>query len=99
MWHPIKALPGQEIWMRAWRALLPEMHSACLKHRGRACLTRGACACVQDVRLAQECVDARLTGFPAWTINGRTLSGEQTLDTLEAELAKAPAAAPALAGS
>ena len=58
-----------------------------------------ACPGAQDVRLAQECVDARLTGFPAWTINGRTLSGEQTLDALEAELSKAPAAAPALAGS
>lgn len=52
----------------------------------------------QDVRLAQECVDARLTGFPAWTINGRTLSGERTLDQLEAELRKAPQAAPALVG-
>ncbi|KAK9842089.1 hypothetical protein WJX81_007917 [Elliptochloris bilobata] len=52
----------------------------------------------RDVRLAQECVDARLTGFPAWTINGRTLSGERTLDQLEAELRKPPAAAPALPG-
>ncbi len=58
---------------------------------GRA---RGA----QDVRLAQECVDARLTGFPAWIINGRTLSGARTLDELEAELRQAPAPAPALAG-
>ena len=57
-----------------------------------------ACAGAQDVRLAQECVDARLEGYPAWTINGRTLSGEQTLDKLEAELSRAPAAAPGLAG-
>ncbi len=52
----------------------------------------------QDVRLAQECVDARLTGFPAWIINGRTLSGARTLEELEAELRQAPAPAPALAG-
>jgi len=50
------------------------------------------------VRLAQECVDARLTGFPAWIINGRTLSGARTLEELEAELRQAPAPAPALAG-
>lgn len=76
------------------------MSVGCMPDMGmRMCLTWQPVGGAQDVRLAQECVDARLTGFPAWTINGRTLSGEQTLDTLEAELSKAPAAAPALAGS
>ncbi len=49
----------------------------------------------QDVKLAKECVDANLTGFPAWIINGKKLDGEQSFDKLEAELASA--AAPAAA--
>lgn len=44
---------------------------------------------VQGVKLAQECVDANLTGFPAWIINGKRLDGEQTFEKLEAELAQA----------
>ena len=47
---------------------------------------------MQDVKLAQECMDANLSGFPAWIINGKKLDGEQSFDKLEAELA---AAAPA----
>ena len=45
----------------------------------------------QDVKLAKECVDANLTGFPAWAIGGKKLDGEQTLDKLEAALAEAQA--------
>ncbi len=47
------------------------------------------------MKLAKECVDANLTGFPAWTINGKRLDGEQTFDKLEEELAAQTAAAPA----
>ncbi|CAL8461862.1 g1393 [Coccomyxa elongata] len=43
----------------------------------------------KGVKLAKECVDANLTGFPAWIINGKRLDGEQTFETLEAELAQA----------
>ncbi|EIE25168.1 VKOR-domain-containing protein [Coccomyxa subellipsoidea C-169] len=43
----------------------------------------------KDVKLAKECVDANLTGFPAWIINGKRLDGEQTFEKLEAELAQA----------
>ncbi len=52
---------------------------------------------MQDVKLAKECVDANLTGFPAWIINGKKLDGEQSFDKLEAELAAAAAAAPEVA--
>ena len=41
----------------------------------------------QDVKLAKECVDANLTGFPAWSIGAKKLDGEQTLEKLEAALA------------
>ncbi|CAK0783785.1 hypothetical protein CVIRNUC_006985 [Coccomyxa viridis] len=41
----------------------------------------------KDVKLAKECVDANLTGFPAWSIGGKKLDGEQTLEKLEAALA------------
>jgi len=40
----------------------------------------------QNVKLAKECVDANLTGFPAWIIGEKKLDGEQTLAKLEAEL-------------
>ena len=43
---------------------------------------------VQNVKLAKECVDANLTGFPAWIIGDKKLDGEQTLAKLEAELAE-----------
>lgn len=43
--------------------------------------------CLQNVKLAKECVDANLTGFPAWIIGDNKLDGEQTLAKLEAELA------------
>lgn len=46
------------------------------------------------MKLAKECVDANLTGFPAWTINGKRLDGEQSFDKLEEELQKAIASAP-----
>ena len=49
----------------------------------------GTAACMQDVKLAQECVDANLSGFPAWIINGKKLDGEQSFDKLDAELAAA----------
>lgn len=44
--------------------------------------------CLQNVKLAKECVDANLTGFPAWIIGDKKLDGEQTLAKLEAELAE-----------
>jgi hypothetical protein len=47
----------------------------------------------QDVKLAKECLDANLTGFPAWIINGKRLDGEQTFDKLETELALSESAA------
>ena len=50
---------------------------------------------VQDVKLAKECVDANLTGFPAWTIGDKKLDGEQTLAKLEAELAEVQSSAKA----
>lgn len=41
------------------------------------------------MKIAKECTDANLTGFPAWIINGKRLDGEQTFEKLEAELAQA----------
>ena len=41
----------------------------------------------QNVKLAKECMDANLTGFPAWIIGEKKLDGEQTLAKLKAELA------------
>ena len=34
-------------------------------------------------------MDANLSGFPAWIINGKKLDGEQSFDKLDAELAAA----------
>lgn len=42
---------------------------------------------MQNVKLAKACVDANLTGFPAWIIGDKRLDGEQTLEKLESELA------------
>ena len=48
---------------------------------------------MQNVKLAKECVDANLTGFPAWIIGGKKLDGEQPLAKLEAELAEVQSSA------
>ncbi len=48
----------------------------------------------QNVKLAKACVEANLTGFPAWIIGDKRLDGEQTLDKLESELAEIQKSAP-----
>lgn len=49
---------------------------------------------VQNVKLAKACVDANLTGFPAWIIGDKRLDGEQTMEKLESELAEVQKSTP-----
>jgi uncharacterized membrane protein len=47
------------------------------------------------VEMAPACKAAGLVGFPTWVVGGEKLEGEQTLETLEAALARGAGAAPA----
>lgn len=42
----------------------------------------------QGVEIAPACKEANLSGFPTWVIGGERFEGEQSLDVLEAALAK-----------
>ncbi len=48
----------------------------------------------QGVKVVEACEAAGVRAFPTWSINGKVVEGELTLDALEAELASADRVAP-----